>query len=218
MPLSINPSISEVAGGGLPYALPDSELTGDASSRFRQLVWIPDHVCVVLGQSNRYDQSLNLKAVKSDGIPVYRRPSGGEAVVLTNRMIVISVRENRDRLTSPQLVFDRYNQKTITALEGLGVMNLSLRGISDIALGEQKLLGSSIYRKKGMVFFHAVLNVSQPPDIFERYLAHPVREPDYRRGRRHRDFVTSLSAGGYPVEMGRLREAIEMVWNEDEQK
>ena len=175
-------------------------------------MWVPDHVCVVLGQSNVCRSSLNLVAVERDGIPVYQRPSGGEAVVLTSEMLVISVRESRDRLTSPQLVFNAYNRKIIAALEGLGVTHLSLRGISDIALEEKKILGSAIYRKTGMVFFHAVLNVSQPPDIFERYLAHPAREPDYRRGRSHLDFVTSLSACGHPVEMGRLREAIEAVW------
>jgi lipoate-protein ligase A len=119
------------------------------------------------------------------------------------------VREDEDQLRSPQQVFNNHNGKIITALKGLGITRLSLKGISDIALEEKKILGSSLYRARGMVFFHAVLNVSQQPYIFERYLRHPPREPEYRRGRTHREFVTSLYAEGHELPMDRLKAAIE---------
>jgi hypothetical protein len=38
----------------------------------------------------------------------------------------------------------------------------------------------------------------------ERYLAHPPREPGYRRGRRHRDFVGSI--GGSTAALARSLE------------
>jgi len=42
-----------------------------------------------------------------------------------------------------------------------------------------------------------VLNISEPVDTIESYLSHPKREPDYRQGRNHLDFVTSLLREGY---------------------
>ena len=47
------------------------------------------------------------------------------------------------------------------------------------------------------MLYHAVLNVSMKVEVLERYIAHPPREPDYRKGRPHKDFVTSLSELGY---------------------
>jgi len=44
-----------------------------------------------------------------------------------------------------------------------------------------------------------VLNISEDPGIFERYLRHPRREPDYRQSRKHSDFVTSLKKEGYNI-------------------
>lgn len=50
-----------------------------------------------------------------------------------------------------------------------------------------------------MVFYHAVLNVSETPEFIGRYLKHPSREPDYRSGRRHEDFVTSVHQAGFQI-------------------
>jgi lipoate-protein ligase A len=45
--------------------------------------------------------------------------------------------------------------------------------------------------------YHAVLNLSEDTSVFAKYLRHPVREPDYRAGRSHNEFVTSLANEGY---------------------
>lgn len=50
-----------------------------------------------------------------------------------------------------------------------------------------------------MVFYHAVLNIGETPEFIGRYLKHPAREPDYRIGRKHEDFVTSVRLAGYPL-------------------
>jgi len=47
------------------------------------------------------------------------------------------------------------------------------------------------------LLYHAVLNLGEPASTFERYLKHPSKEPDYRKGRSHSDFVTSLKEKGY---------------------
>jgi len=94
-------------------------------------------------------------------------------------------------------MFAMVNGEIIRALGRLGIAGLSLKGISDIALGDRKVAGSSIYRNRNMVFFHAVLNVAEHPMLLGRYLLHPRREPTYRMKRPHDRFVTSLVEQGY---------------------
>jgi lipoate-protein ligase A len=69
-------------------------------------------------------------------------------------------------------------------------------GISDLARDDRKVGGACIYRSRGLLYYSATVLVD--PDItrITRYLAHPPREPDYRRGRAHADFVLGLAAHG----------------------
>jgi lipoate-protein ligase A len=189
------------------YDLPDIELLEDASSIYRCMVWEPEFFCIVLGQSNRIEDAVIVENVEKDGIFVYKRPSGGETVVLSPNTLVISILQRGQGLRSPRLYFNSYSEKIIEALRGLGIGDLSFKGISDICLGDRKILGSSIYRNKDMVFYHAVLNRAESVEMMERYLEHPPREPEYREGRSHRDFVTSLARGGYDFSGEELRQA-----------
>ncbi len=180
-----------------PYDLPDAELLEDNSSTYRYIVWEPGFLCIVLGQSNQLDQSVYIEQAEVDNVPVYQRPSGGEAVVLSPGTLVVSILKRGDELRSPRLYFNAYNEKIMQALRGLGIKNLLVKGISDICIGNQKILGSSIYRNRDRVFYHGMLNRAESVDVMDRYLKHPLREPGYRDGRSHRDFVTSLAQQGY---------------------
>jgi len=190
------------------YDLADNELLEDTTSIYRVMVWEPGFLCIVLGQSNRFEDAVRIGNAEQDGVPVYKRPSGGETVVLSPRTLVISILQRGQGLRSPRLYFNNYSEKIIGALRGLGVENLSFKGISDICLGERKILGSSIYRNKEVVFYHAVLNRAESVEVLERYLEHPSREPGYREGRRHRDFVTSLVHEGYDFSGEKLTQAL----------
>ena len=87
----------------------------------------------------------------------------------------------------------------LDVLSDLGVKNYGMKGISDITIGDRKILGSSMHRREKRLVYHAVLNISEDPGIFERYLKHPGREPDYRQRRKHGEFVTSLKKEGYNI-------------------
>jgi lipoate-protein ligase A len=172
------------------------------------MIWIPAFVCVVLGQSNEAEVSLHVEAILKDNISVYKRPSGGESVILSPRMVAISILKRGDAFQSPQLYFETYNKKIMDALQGIGVKNLRLEGISDICIRDRKILGSSIYRNKDLVFYHAVLNVSEDIELMERYLKHPRLEPKYREGRAHREFVSSLSRERYALIPEEIKQAL----------
>ncbi|MCP5049664.1 MAG: hypothetical protein GY940_21015 [bacterium] len=180
----------------IPYDLPDASLLNSQTPGYRWITWEPQFLSVVLGQSNKPEKALHQGHVASDNVPVYKRPSGGESVVLSPKTLVISILKQGDPLRSPKLYFKEYNSIIIHALASLGIQDLRERGISDICIGEQEILGSSIYRNKNMVLYHAVLNRAESTDTFERYLKHPTKEPGYRQGRSHREFVTSLEETG----------------------
>lgn len=189
------------------YDLPDFDIM-ERQDDFTVKVWRPDQTCLVLGQSNHPDTSLVVEQVLEDQIPVYKRPSGGETVILTPNMLVISVVFRVPTLQNPKPYFVKVNSGIISALEKQGVTGLNQKGISDIAIYDKKILGSSIYRTTEKMFYHAVLNISESIDTISKYIAHPAKEPDYRQGRSHKEFVTSLEEAGYELSIERLEELI----------
>ena len=191
------------------YKLPDYSLIDLEATDTKWSFWIPDDNYPVLGQSNKAEKSLHLDKVEADNIKVVKRPSGGESVMHTPRTIVISVRLFTEKLENPQPSFRKINNAIIEALKNMGIDELGYKGISDVTIGEQKILGSSIYRKKNLVFYHAVLNVSEDISLIGKYLQHPGREPDYRMGRGHEEFVTNLHEKGYHLSHEQIIEAID---------
>jgi len=198
----------------LPYHLPDQALIDPEAGGNAFMVWQPAETVIVLGQSNQAETAVHTDLADQDGVPVYKRQTGGQTVILTPRTLAISVRLFSEKLDNPQVYFKRINNVIISALANLGIAGLVEKGISDIAIGEKKILGSSIYRKRNMVFYHAVLNISETPEFIGRYLKHPVREPDYRIGRKHEEFVTSIHLAGYPLAVETVREALTDMLNQ----
>jgi lipoate-protein ligase A len=71
------------------YNLPDIFLLKDKTKCF--LTWIPDKTYIILGTSNKAEEALFLEKVKQDDITVFKRPSGGQTVMLTPNNLIISV-------------------------------------------------------------------------------------------------------------------------------
>ncbi len=186
------------------YGLPDIDIFYDETKSTAYFLWVPDDYYVVLGNSNNPHENLIGENIFSDYVLVYKRPSGGETVVLTPNTLVVSIKVTLEKFSNPTAHFRYFNGKIIEALKNLGIGNIHYRGISDVALGDRKILGSSIYRRRKILFYHAVLNVSEPIETIERYIKHPTKEPDYRNGRKHHEFVTSLHAEGYQLTMKQI--------------
>ncbi len=196
-----------------PYDLPDAALMPGNHTHPGVMAWIPKAARVVLGSSSDMDKALNVETILEDRISVTRRPSGGESMFLSPQMAAISLCVSLETGLNPKTIFQETGRRLLLALKDLGI-EAQIRGTSDVCLGERKILGSSIYMAKGHLFYHAVLNVGEDPQKIERYLNHPVREPDYRKGRPHGDFVTSLKASGYGVETEQVREKLERRFEE----
>lgn len=190
------------------YNLPDYTIF-ESQKDFDYYIGEPDNIYIVLGRSNNIEGSINCNNVKEDGIMTLKRPSGGESVILSPNMLIFSFKQKSDKIKNPVKLFKLINSKLIENLSKLGIDNLSSKGISDLSIGEKKIMGSSMFTKNNTIFYHGVLNISEDVELIEKYLRHPSKEPDYRKNRSHRDFVTSLQREGYNLTKEQLTKAIE---------
>ena len=177
------------------YDLPDAFLFKGSTTGI--LVWQPQETVIVLGQSNSIETSLSTDTVAADGLRVTKRPSGGETVILTPATVAFTAARHFQVMIPFRDYFMMVNSTVIEGLAEMGVAGLGARGISDITIGNRKILGSSMRKVGDKLVYHAVLNIAEDPVLFSRYLLHPQHEPDYRSGRSHHEFVTSLAAEGY---------------------
>jgi lipoate-protein ligase A len=169
------------------------------SPRHMALQYVPLRTMVVLGASNSVENSVYRESCSRDAIPIIQRPSGGEAVLISPQTLLFSHCMLAKALPRSADFFHQNLRLFTLTLEELGVQDLRYNGISDLCIGERKILGCAIYRRPGMVLFQAVLNVDLDPSLIVKYLRQPARMPDYRKNRSHDQFVTSLRAEGYAI-------------------
>ncbi len=171
-------------------------------------IYEPSSVMAVLGAAGDPSRDLILENLSRDGVSYSFRKGGGGTVILSPGQVVLAfVRE----VGSPFLNREyarRVNDWFVETLSGLGVHDISHRGISDLAIGERKILGTSIYRRRLALFYQASLLVSNDLALFNSYLTMPAREPDYRQGRGHEQFCTTLVREGYQLSTENIIEAL----------
>jgi len=159
----------------------------------------PAETCIVMGAGRKNKGDVILEAARRDGVPVLARRGGGGTVVLSQGMVVLALVAAAASPFQNREYARRINGWQKQALRGLGVENLNDRGISDVALGERKILGTSIFRRRNILFYQSSLLVSNDLKLFGRYLTFPSTVPDYRRGRSHEEFCTTLRLEGYDI-------------------
>ncbi len=176
-------------------------------------IYEPDQTIVVLGRSAKLEDDVYVENCKIDGVSIFRRAGGGGSVVLSRGTIVISVAGKSNLEFHLREHMNAVNRVILQTLQKNGIEGLSIRGISDITLGEHKILGSSLYRRKDLLLYQGSLLVCPDLSLIERYLKHPKKEPDYRRGRSHMDFLSSLYKKGYEVSIVELIDLLKKEFN-----
>ncbi|EMJ92806.1 lipoate--protein ligase family protein [Leptospira alstonii] len=142
---------------------------------------------------------------------IVRRASGGGTVVHhpeenLNFTFFISL-EVKPELYKVKESYDYFLGLVVAALKRQ-TLDASFRGKSDLAILEKglekKISGNAQFRKKGAVVHHGTLILKS--SLIERVsglLKHPPEEPEYRKNRKHSDFVTSLPNDFSPLKFGR---------------
>jgi lipoate---protein ligase len=134
--------------------------------------------------------------LRIDGVPLLRRRGGGCAVVLDPGNLVCSVAWPWPGIADITRAFAELGKALAGCLAQIGLPGVIQSGVSDLALDDRKIGGACIWRTRGLLYYSSTLLVDPDWTRIDRYLPHPPREPDYRAGRTHREFLTSLHALG----------------------
>ena len=172
------------------------------------LWWMPARPVVVLGRSNDAAGEVDLARARAEGVLVVRRKGGGGAVVLDAGTLCVTAAWPRPTPFAPLAAYYAIGDVILDALAQLGVEGLAIRGTGDLALGDRKLAGSSLACGRDGLLYQMSLLVDPDLSRIARLLRHPSREPDYRRGRPHEAFLTSLAREGIAVDPRALGEAL----------
>jgi lipoate-protein ligase A len=194
-----------------PYTADEPLLEGTrADGQPRLAVYRPQATVVVLGRGSKPELELELQACVQDRVPLQRRRGGGCAVVLDPGNVIVSLTLAEPGYGDNTRHFRRISAWICGALARLGQPGVRQEGASDLALGPRKVGGACIYRARGLLHYGTTLLAEPDVPLMERYLRHPPREPAYRRGRPHAQFVGSLGGSAAELEQG-LRQELRLL-------
>ena len=157
--------------------------------------WEPSTTFVVVGRSNRMDVEVDVPRCQAEGIRLFRRSSGGGAVVVGPGCFAFTLAlpltaELRSLGVS---VVTRQVMETVAAPLATTQAPVGVCGVSDLVIGDRKFSGNSERWLRNAFLHHGTILYDFDLSIVGRYLRSPSRQPDYRSGRSHDDFVTNLS-------------------------
>lgn len=159
-------------------------------------LWEAPRPLVVVGRSSRVAEEVDQLACQRLDVPILRRCSGGAAVVAGPGCLMYAVVLSYE--LRPQLkMIDHAHQFVLARLvAGLSPHFPAVRaqGISDLTCHNRKISGNSLRCKRRHLLYHGTLLYDFPLAQIEQLLRTPPRQPDYRAGRGHGQFVANLPA------------------------
>jgi lipoate-protein ligase A len=180
----------------------DDDILKQYDRDFFATSFVPQSAMVILGSGNDEAAEVNTSGCQALGVPVLRRYGGGGTVVLYPGCVVVSAGCWVSESFQNSLFFRLLNQSVIEALSAAWPVmgTLGQAGISDIVSGSKKIAGTSMFRSRNYLLYQASIIVHLDLDLVTKTLRHPSKEPDYRVGRRHEDFLSDLQAhAGQPL-------------------
>jgi len=170
---------------------------------------------VVLGAGGRLSDDVDEDACRADGVPILRRSSGGGTVLLGTGCLLFSLVLRFER--HPALADLHGSYRHILGLIQQGLesaspsIHIELQGTSDLAIAGRKFSGNAQQRKRTHFLHHGTLLYGFDLELPARYLKAPARQPAYRQGRSHADFMTNV-----PIARATITQALEEVWQASE--
>jgi lipoate-protein ligase A len=179
----------------------DEGLAKSAAAKGWRLLrfWWGGPPAAVVGFSEDPERTLDTAACASLGVAVLKRCTGGGTVLQTRGVLNYSLILPDPGNLSVQAGFHQGRQVVCAILAGFGLAGQP-EGASDVAVGGRKISGNAQARRWKALLVHGTLLVDFDLDLAARVLRHPAREPEYRRGRDHRDFLVSLRMLGVPAD------------------
>ncbi len=209
--------------------LEEAELSAEPREVLR--LWEPASAMVVMGRSSRPEIEIDLEVCAQRRVPVIRRTSGGLAIVTGPGCLMYSLvlsLEQRPQLRGIDQIHCHVLGRMVETL-ALVAPGTVRCGTSDLAFAAEergastagaacdlpqhrqqalrKFSGNSLRVKRRHVLYHGTLLYDFDLRLVEQLLRHPPREPGYRAGRSHGEFVANL-----PSSREQLRAAVLAAW------
>lgn len=156
--------------------------------------WEPADYAVVLGASRRRCAEIHLDACRADGVPIFRRSSGGGTVLIgpgTLNVTVILPETAGPGLSAVDAAQRHVLDRVADMIRSLGPP-VDVFAHGDLVLGGRKCAGSAQRRLRGWFLVHFSILYGFAIDRIDRYLTIPLRQPAYRRDRPHMEFLCNL--------------------------
>ena len=206
-------TLSPVLNLSLDDALIES---AEASETYPEVLrlWEPESPMVVLGRSSPLAMEVNLDFCRKENIPVFRRISGGQSIVTGPGCLMYAVL--LDYRKRPQLrMLDKAHAFVMNQLQAaLDFIDIEteMQGTCDLTYSGRKFSGNALRCRRDWFLYHGTIILeSFDLSLIQNCLGEPKRQPDYREGRSHDEFVTSI-----PADAKALKAALTKQWNATE--
>lgn len=157
--------------------------------------WEPAQYFVVIGYANRAATEVDLEFCRRNALPVLRRTTGGGTVLQGPGCLNYSLLL-RAEPTGPLAGIPGTNEFVLQRHQGVLAELLQApverQGHTDLAIGGLKFSGNAQRRRKNWLLFHGSFLLHLDIALVEKALPLPSRQPDYRIGRSHTDFLLNL--------------------------
>ncbi len=176
----------------LDEALLDEAEAGRGGECLR--LWELAQAAVIVGRSSRLAEEVCLDECRRRRVEIARRPSGGAAIVAGPGCLMYSLilgYEHRPHLRHLDQAHGFVLGKLAEAI-GRQVPGVAHRGTSDLAVGDRKFSGNSLRCKRNWFVYHGTLLYAADLESIESLLGAAPRQPEYRSGRSHGQFVANL--------------------------
>jgi len=175
--------------------------------------WTIKQPAVILGYSNRVDREVRPEVCREHAIPIIRRSTGGGAVYLDagclNYSLILPLNYHASLVSvgsTNLFVMEQHQQAFQKYLD----CRVDLKGDTDLVWEGCKISGNAQRRMRSALLFHGSFLCAADISIMEQVLRPPTRQPAYRNGKPHRQFVQNLE-----IDAERLQQAMLSQWVTD---
>jgi lipoate-protein ligase A len=176
--------------------------------------WSPAEYFIVLGYSNKMHSETNLNQCKSKGVPIMRRCSGGGTVMqgpgCLNYSLILhydDFPECKNLSFANRFVMNRQRE----AMQRLLSKEVSIQGHTDLTIEDLKFSGNAQRCGKEAFLFHGTILFDFDISFMEQFLALPSLEPEYRKKRKHSEFLIN-----FPDDKNQIQNSIQSIWKAEE--
>jgi lipoate-protein ligase A len=197
LPLTLSAPAENLA---LDEALVEAADVGELAGEVLRL-WESPETIAVIGRSSRVADEINLPACRAAKIPVVRRASGGAAIVAGRGCLMYSVVLRYAGREHLRMLDNLHRHVLGTLRQALCplVAGIEHVGTSDLAIAGRKFSGNSVRAKRDHLLYHGTILYDFELPLVGRLLGTPPRQPEYRAGRSHGEFLMNLHVS--PVDL-----------------